>query len=168
MKPREQITRKKKIGDITYTLEYDSFRENAFIRAERDDGKYMGTLDANEVYREPFMEVKGAFAKGGRGSRVGTRMYEIMAAFACERGRVLTSDTARTDDSDGFWNKQYRKGRAVHECVVSTFNRYSWMDCTPDKKKWDDEQVLTRYRLKPCPAPTNLEGMKRRRSRRRR
>lgn len=43
---------------------------------------------------------------------VGTQLYTRAAAIARERGMPLYSDTARTAASQGFWEKQERKGRA--------------------------------------------------------
>jgi GNAT superfamily N-acetyltransferase len=42
----------------------------------------------------------------------GTQLYQKMRDIACERGAPLASDTSRKPKSEGFWQKQYRKGRA--------------------------------------------------------
>lgn len=171
MEEKKPITRTTRIGEIEYTLEYNPYHEMVWIRAEKD-GKYAGTLSAQEPHGEPVLEMAGAYSKGKRGSRTGTRMYEMLAAFACERGRVLVSDRARTDASEGFWRKQFDKGRAVHQCL--TFDeagwgqKTEWTSCPPDKDKYDKAGTWTRYKLKSCPAPTNLEGLRRRRRSRRR
>lgn len=47
---------------------------------------------------------------------LGTKLYEAAAKWGCERGLKLTSDVLRTTDSQGFWEKQTRKGRA--RCLV--------------------------------------------------
>lgn len=47
---------------------------------------------------------------------LGTKLYEAAAKWGCERGLKLTSDVLRSTDSQGFWEKQVKKGRA--RCMV--------------------------------------------------
>lgn len=87
------------------------------------------------------------------GAGVGTRMYEAAAQVACASGQVLVSDDKRSRFSEGFWKKQAKKGRAT--CDASQ----------PGTRLNDDLSYrgnwrCHRYRLKPCPAPVALSGLR--------
>jgi hypothetical protein len=72
----------------------------------------------------------------------GTKMYEAAAQLACRKyGLPLASDTTRSDMADGFWWKQWKKGRA--------------------EKRKADGSGKTFYALT-CPAPKSLKGVRRR------
>lgn len=47
---------------------------------------------------------------------LGTKLYEAAAKWGCTHDLKLTSDVLRSVDSQGFWEKQARKGRA--RCMV--------------------------------------------------
>jgi hypothetical protein len=82
--------------------------------------------------------------ENARRSGVATRLYEAAARFSCEVwGRPLGSDYrgSRAPGAEGFWQKQYRKGRA---------------DLVGSKDSPANQFVLR------CPAPLDLSGMRRR------
>lgn len=130
------------------------------------------------------LNVRLAQSHGKRGERIGTRLYETLAEYACANGLKLGSDVTRSKVAEAFWRKQYDKKRADHYCITETYrvvkNRIRvserWKKCPPDddlvyrpdglsieKSKYRSQRIATRYALKSCPAPMNLEGMKRRR-----
>lgn len=159
--------RKKKAGRFDIQLFSSALKQRVYGEAYDEKGRLAAEMSA-QLDSDGVLGITGAYSHEERGSRVGTRLYETFAEFACDEGMTLASDTTRSTDSEGFWNKQYRKGRATHEC----WSDDKWSECRPD----DDEKSrirkaewgTTRYRLKACPAPANLEGMKRRRRARRR
>lgn len=57
-----------------------------------------------------------------RGCGVATRMYEALAKEACRVGVPLVSDQAISEGSQGFWNKQVRKGRATKRADTYTMS----------------------------------------------
>lgn len=175
--------RKKKIGNLT--LELLSGPGGVRITALDKDGEEVGTLAADtRPYQAPIEKAKDLYVAsarsyGKRGERIGTRMYEMMAAYACENGIRLSSDFMRSKFAEEFWRKQYQKGRVDHYCSRDYFkNNEEPFLCEPDervyaesgrgllKSKYRDQGITTRYRIKSCPAPTSLDGMKRRRRRR--
>lgn len=88
---------------------------------------------------------------------VGTQLYTRAAAIARERGMPLYSDTARTEASQGFWEKQVRKGRA--KCFrkgtgARKIRMTPGRDIVEERGKWSCQQ----YVLKP--EATDLSGLK--------
>jgi hypothetical protein len=57
---------------------------------------------------------------------LGTKLYEAAAKWGCANGMKLTSDVLRTTDSQGFWEKQVKKGRA--RCMVGASQKASTQD----------------------------------------
>lgn len=89
---------------------------------------------------------------------VGTQLYTRAAAIARERGVPLYSDTARTEASQGFWEKQVRKGRA--KCArkgsgARKIRMTPGRDIVEERGKWACQQ----YVLKP--EATDLSGLRR-------
>lgn len=93
-----------------------------------------------------------------RRSQIGTRLYETAAKMACERyDAPLVSDIYRSAYSDGFWQKQVRKGRAT--CLAaSDHTQYPKSDAEPTFGR----SGCKRYILS-CPAPATLTARSRRR-----
>ena len=129
----------------------DAFRLEAF------DGKknvgFMSVL-SNNGFGYPaveYIEVKK------REARIGTRLYEVAARMACEEyGEPLASGFIRTEPAEGFWSKQESKGRAEQR----PYDGFSSDELDEDTNNRDTFYTLT------CPAPTSLEGLRRRRKRR--
>jgi hypothetical protein len=159
------LVKTKKIGSLLVNLSYDDRDRDAVAAAYNDRGSLAAEVTAHDNYE--VLAITGAYSYERRGARAGTRLYEVMAEFACERGLTLASDELRTENSEGFWHKQYQKGRAVYE----TASGGRWKPSKPKESERDRIEDAawgaTRYRLKSCPAPANLEGLKRRRRRRR-
>lgn len=83
-----------------------------------------------------------------RRSGIATRLYEAAARFSCEEwGRPLGSDYrgSRAPGAEGFWQKQYRKGRA--------------------ERIGSEDSPANQFVLS-CPAPDDLSGLRRHRRRR--
>lgn len=55
------------------------------------------------------------------GCGIGTRLYEGIAAYACQQGLRLESDTSLSDFSRPFWKKQVEKGRAYFSKATQTY-----------------------------------------------
>ena len=86
-------------------------------------------------------------AEGARRSGIATRLYEVAARFSCEEwGRRLASDYrgSRAPGAEGFWQKQFRKGRA---------------------ERIGSESSMSNQFMLSCPAPESLAGVRRRRRR---
>lgn len=66
------------------------------------------TRGMNDILTVGTVSVLDSYQRCG----VGTKLYERAAAVARARGVKLYSDAARTEASQGFWEKQVRKGRA--------------------------------------------------------
>ncbi len=180
------IRRKRRVGkfllELTHYVPLGDIRIVALDTTKPDDeDNEEGRMEAFAIPRNQPLEsarslsVAGAYAYAGRGARLGTRMYEMMAEYGCEQGFPLASDIVRSKAGESFWRKQYEKGRATHECSRDSF-RTRGEPCAPDERVYakDGREVLksqypakvaTRYQLKTCPAPTSLEGLKRRKKR---
>jgi hypothetical protein len=63
------------------------------------------------------------------GCGFGTQIYEAAYQVACDAGKRLTSDTARSAAAESFWAKQAKKGRAV--CVGKGGDKF-------DYDKWNN------------------------------
>lgn len=88
---------------------------------------------------------------------IGTRLYLNAAKFACKQwGVPLASDTARTAESESFWQKQVRKGRA--KCIDS---RQPGQRIVYNDLEAQGDWPCARFALS-CPAPRSLRGAKRR------
>lgn len=80
---------------------------------------------------------------------IGTQIYEAAARAACSVFRApLASAGYRTSMSEGFWKKQFSKGRA-RKIVIKK----------PARKYGSKGKTQTVYLLS-CPAPTSLKGVK--------
>jgi GNAT superfamily N-acetyltransferase len=103
-----------------------------------------------------YLEIKSVLVSALlRRCGVGTRLYEAAAVLACDKRRVLRSDSRRTMYSQAFWEKQVRHGRAVCESPQPTppHSDPRW----PTIRGGCLQYVLTA----PCPAP-KLDGRRRR------
>jgi len=100
-----------------------------------DRGTWVGAIDANtrtpgEFGGEPsgdlhvkLIEVEPSIQRCG----IGTQLYEKVAHWTRRKKVRLLSDTHRSTDSESFWQKQVRKGRA--ECVGEEEKR-AWEERT--------------------------------------
>lgn len=141
---------------IRFRLEGEPFEEpktgnrrvpNGFVIIKRrTDGHY---------------SVTAAQMMHGQRMGYGTCLYEAAAKYVCGKGRQLFSDTERSVDSDGFWAKQARKGRA--QCVrcgsheTRAEARFHARSTGPNYCR----SGCKRWMLKPC--ETTLSGRKRKR-----
>lgn len=182
----EYIRRKRKVGALTLELTHRVKSGGVQIDAMGDAEDPVGTMRLEtRPYESPLEEaaqvfVTGAHSDNVRGSRVGTRMYEMAADYTCEYGLPLMSDFMRSKPAEAFWRKQYDKGRADHLCSKDYFKKpkEAW-SCPPDKRKYDEtgssvleseyrtQGIISQYKLKACGLPSNLEGVRRRKRRRR-
>lgn len=138
-------------------------RENmdghAAIKAYAAGGRRVGLVTIKNKITIGFIDVHPGMQRCG----LGTRLYEKAAKIACAEAKApLNSDMERTAASQGFWEKQVRKGRA--HCAMPA-------DPAFVSKGADGESVYGRgdcdhYVLK-CPAPASLAGKRSPRSRRR-
>jgi len=96
-----------------------------------------------------FAQVTYAAAKV-TGAGIGTKLYEAAARVACREGAPLMSDNHRTVYSQGFWEKQARKGRATCAVAAGGVKLSKEYDITG---RW----ACGRYALT-CPAPRSLRG----------
>jgi GNAT superfamily N-acetyltransferase len=95
-----------------------------------------------------------------RRHKIGTRLYERAAKLVCERHAVpLASDTYRSAYSDGFWQKQVRKGRATCLGKLPYKTKFAKGDAANSEY---GRSGCKRYILT-CPAPPSLAGVKRKR-----
>jgi hypothetical protein len=121
---------------------------NVRVRAEqntvrayaiRNDGQVMGVVKAYlrtaEVNGRELASVGWSsllqggesldFGKGGstdfRGCGVGPRLYEAIAAFACNNDLTMTSDETLYPNSRAFWERQQEKGRASYDTELGRF-----------------------------------------------
>lgn len=93
---------------------------------------------------------------------VGTRLYTAAAKMGCAMGLKLGSDNLRSTYSDGFWQKQVRKGRAA--CVEQAPEHSGSLHSEMGPRL--NRGGCARYELLSCPV-TDLSGARRRRRRRR-
>ena len=107
-----------------------------------------GPFKRPTIARVKWVEVEEEFRK----QHIGTKLYEAAAKHACTRLKVpLRSDDLRSAYSQGFWDKQMRKGRA--DCLES---------CEANDGCRRSNYVVGRggclvYTLR-CPAPRSLAG----------
>lgn len=136
----------KRYGDLK--AEYDN--SELTITAGQNVGKLKASIRvADEVLRVDIVRVQDASLRQG----IGTKMYELAAKIACKQFEVpLASDMKRTKYSEGFWQKQVKKGRAE---VVRPFELGMLRD--EDFKQYDFYYKLS------CPAPKSLAGARKRR-----
>jgi GNAT superfamily N-acetyltransferase len=114
--------------------------------------------DSRPVRGKSFLRVEGVEVEPPyRRCGVGTRLYEVAAKLACSRGETLSSDVNRSVDSQGFWAKQVKKGRA--KCV-----RPAEVRTREDGQYAFGRDGCMFYALKRCPA-TTLAGAQPRRKR---
>jgi len=85
---------------------------------------------------------------------IGTQLYTRAVAEAKKAGLLLTSDSQRTPKSEGFWQKQRRKGRAI--CVDKKRGHGLLPgQARPEVDHWD----CRRFQMKP--GTTSLARLKR-------
>lgn len=109
-----------------------------------------GFLTLRNLLSVGFIDVHPSMQRCG----VATKLYERAASIACkEGGSPLRSDTERTAYSQGFWDKQVRKGRAT--CVEQTPQTYP----AGDSESVEGRGNCLYYKLK-CPAPKSLAGVR--------
>lgn len=173
----------RKVGDLSISIERDPQGSEEYynLRATDAKGETVGEMTAIAI---PGVDVAvgGITSKAGRGARVGTRMYEAMAEYACQKDGVpMASDFSRSRQAEGFWRKQFDKGRAKHYCYAKDTADTDMLDpskgveCPPDDRVYfstetyaqfssriKDSGLVSRYKLTSCPAPKNLEGVPRR------
>jgi GNAT superfamily N-acetyltransferase len=95
---------------------------------------------------------------------LGTKLYERAAVEACRSRRVLTSDITRSESSDGFWQKQVKKGRATCKAIPAELTHLK----TVARFSAPGEKIAGRsncwfYKLKSCKVAAELSGTRRRR-----
>jgi len=100
--------------------------------------------------------------------RCGLAIYERAAAMSCREfdNTPLHSDTERSVKSDGFWQKQVRKGRAKCVRTVEEYGKEAWRTrpIVDDGGPVEGRSGCERYKLT-CPAPTDLSRPPHRRRR---
>lgn len=101
---------------------------------------------------------------GPKKQRIGTRLYEAAARWACERtGKPLASDTKRSKYADEFWKKQVQKKRARCALKIPREDRRRLresLSVTHDDSSAYGRSDCDHYVLK-CPAPQTLERSRR-------
>lgn len=127
------------------------FLVNALI-----DGSQVGYISVRKSdvvpTRTPVMPRSACYQVAGieidppwRRQGIGTALYEEAARIAAEAGYALCSDTVRSDETERFWEKQRRKGRAGWE--------------VPGPPEYEEDAIdYGRYVLK-YPPPGSLSGM---------
>jgi GNAT superfamily N-acetyltransferase len=117
-------------------------------------GRELGYMEIEEAQTGGHKFFKVAFASTRKtGLGIGTKLYERAARYACRLGAPLASDSSRTRFSQGFWEKQAKKGRAV--CVKGSGKATKLTDEFEHKGKW----TCGTYALE-CPAPRSLAAIK--------
>ena len=113
----------KKCPRLKFTVHKD--RDGFEIEATRPGSKKtLGTIDVDTTHadhmdrptpsdqaRVTFVSVDASLRRCGLGTELYTRAMKLAQA----KGLQLTSDSHRSTNSEGFWQKQLKKGRAV--CV---------------------------------------------------
>ncbi len=118
---------------------------------------YMEVEESEGPSGQTFTKV--AFVEATKkGLGIGTKLYERAAALACRQRAPLISDESRTAASQGFWEKQARKGRAY--CVPGSGRGTKLGVKFGVTGSWSCGQ----YALT-CPAPKSLAAAPRRRRR---
>lgn len=109
-----------------------------FVNAMDSHGTYVGKLEAltdGKKGHATRLEViwssvidGGTTITGSVGSEldlsgcgIGTRLYEAAAAYACQQGLRMESDTSLSEHSRRFWKKQEAKGRAYYSRDSETY-----------------------------------------------
>lgn len=117
----------------------------------------VGTLSAHRIgsSRSPFyverVDVDPKFQRCG----IGTQLYTLAARAACAKRMKLSSDIVRTAMSDGFWQKQVKKGRA--RCVSTADPVIAERAEREDVEDWIPRYGRSgcdRYELKSCSIAT--------------
>lgn len=126
-------------GEVIAVEAIDEFgRQVGVMRAA--PGRLGRWRDGKEVVRVHEIAVDRQHRRQG----IGTRLYARAAALACHRFRLpLASNVLRSDDSEAFWQRQVRKGRA--ECL-------QWPSGPAQEGKSCAEYILS------CPPPRSLSG----------
>lgn len=86
------------------SVQFEAFDKNGNVVGHvrtSSPNRWDDTMDVS------FSEVDASY----RMDKVGTALYEVAAAYACEHGKTLASDETRSEFSEAFWRKQARKGR---------------------------------------------------------
>jgi len=110
-----------------------------------ESGRVVGeVLACSKAPYKPTWGVQSAkVVKAHRRRHIATRLYALAAREVCRRGAALESSYARAPETDAFWRKQLRKGRATHH---------------REQAPWGKE--IDFYRLR-CPAPSSLDRRRR-------
>ena len=116
-------------------------RDSGEIRSPRRDAYQVGWISVKDERKR---------------CRIGTRLYEAAARYACAEGLTLRSDVLRSASSQGFWEKQLTKGRAICEGETERPPANSSPDI-PIKGRGG----CTTYRIESCTV-IDLSGRKRR------
>jgi hypothetical protein len=148
-----------------YTFELNDHSGSFEIIARDGTGMKAGVIKVDEVEST----IEGGYIPlvswshtelGHRRCGLGTKLYERAAQAACKLFQEpLHSDLTRSGMSDGFWQKQVKKGRAI--CVLKGDPPASYRLETDTIK---DRSSCIQYRLKTC-AVTVLDGARGRSSR---
>jgi len=134
---------------ITYSVLPHSYPGVYVIKAKLR-GRELGYMEIEEAQKGGLRFFKVAFVTVTKmGIGIGTKLYEKGARAACRMGRPLASDSSRTRFSQGFWEKQAKKGRAT--CVPGTGRATRLSDDFEQTGQWS----CGTYSLE-CPAPRSL------------
>ncbi len=90
-----------------------------------------------------------------RRCKLGTKLYMAAADYACREGLEMVSDVYRTEFSEGFWDKQRKRGRAACVTGAGGFR----LDPAGDLDKVIGSWPCERYKLKKC--QVDLSGHRR-------
>jgi len=120
--------------------------DNAITFRAMSGATQVGYLD---TYRYPDKSwLKSGLVEvdpNARRCKLGTRLYMAAADYACREGLEMVSDTYRTEFSEGFWDKQRKRGRAA--CLPGEGHR---LDPGGDMDKVVGTWPCERYKLKRC------------------
>lgn len=116
---------------VTVTLAGERIGGALVVKDKGADYAYVGSIRVQPQYQR----------KG-----IGTRIYEAAARASCEAFKLpLASDFHRSKMAQGFWRKQWKKGRAERVKI-------------PEGVKHNSERKT--FFMLSCPAPKSLKGLK--------
>jgi len=150
--------KRRRLGDSgeacpVYAITVEPFKDNSGADAvARIGGKRVGAVTAM-LDRVSFQVQSAEVSREHQRCGLGTKLYTALARWGCGQGMHMGSDSIRTEDSQGFWAKQERKGRA--RCTHAT----------PEKGQGSvriGRGGCATYQLTSCPV-TDLSGRRRRR-----
>lgn len=86
---------------------------NEFVFTATIKGERVGLLTAAQL--GDYLQVRAIGVKPKYHRKgLATKLYWAAYLFGRERGAILMSDAARSEGSEGFWQKQEKKGRAAY------------------------------------------------------